>query len=309
MALSGMNARIMSLEQWRQNFLEQMRAGSMPQLDFLERVLNSPSAMGLIKATMSAPAASATRTDAFIQRRKLPRPPRFDTRSVIALSERLARDGLIKMPNRDNPPYLEFKETMRGTLGAIGGVADSPCLCNFRLSVASFYQLMSERRIDIHGEVHCTLLDPEPLIIESGDFWLRPNDGVPQHHGPSHPLIKYALVLRSSSGKKWWLKGMKTARPGRDLWKQWRTLNTEVGPEDGPAAFSGELVVPAESYVPDQIDGIEINPSVPRREHNLAKLIWMTWLGAQFGLAYADPMLRYLVELFDAARGYEQEEN
>jgi len=306
MSLGGMNISILSFEEWRQRFLDRMEADPVPHLEYLTRVLASPSALKLIEATLTAPAASAERTEAFIRRRKLPRAVPFNARAMLAMSERLARDGHGKLPGRDDAPYLQFDETMKGVLGPIGAPAETRFTSRLKLSVASFYQLLQERRIDIHGEMSCPLLHPEPLQVESGDLWVRPNDGVPERHGHAHPLLRYTLALRAADGQKWWLEGLKTARPGRDWWQQARTLRIEVGRHGEPASLAGELVVPPETYMNDQIDGIEVNSTTPLPQRGVAKLIWLAWFGAQFGLGFSEPLLRTFVDLLDARRGFAQ---
>jgi len=246
--------------------------------------------------------ARADRTDAFIRRRKLPRSV-YDPRTAVATTERLVRDGRASLPGRHDAPYLKFAETMRGTLTPLEGGEPSECTCKLELSVASFYQLLRERRVDIHGEVRCTALHPEPLRIEAGDGWFRPDDGVPEQHGLAHPLMRYKLSLRAADGQRFVLEGKKLARPGRDQWRQGRTLYASLAREGEPVSLRGELVVPPESFVPEQIDGIAVSAAAPAQERALAKLIWLAWFNAQFGLAFSEPLLRSLVQLVDAGRG------
>jgi hypothetical protein len=75
-----------------------------------------------------------------------------------------------------------------------------------------------------------------------------------------------------------------------------------VGLQGRAPTLSGELVVPADSFVPDQIDGIAVNGATTQ-QRGVAKLIWLLWFNAQFGLAFSEPMLRGLVQLFDVSRG------
>ena len=76
-----------------------------------------------------------------------------------------------------------------------------------------------------------------------------------------------------------------------------------VGRVDEPVRFRGELVVPGDSYVREQIDGIEVSADAPAQERGLAKLIWLLWFNMQFGLGFAEPLLRKLVQAIDAGRG------
>jgi hypothetical protein len=302
MSLGGMNVRILGFEQWLEQFFERMERDPIPNLEFLVRAMQSPATLHLIKATLNAPAARAERTEAFIRRRKLP-PAVYDPRSTFATNERLARDGRARLPGKDDPPYLQFRETMRGTLAPIAGGEARACTTRLKLSVASFYQLLRERRVDLRGQVQCALLHPEPLEVESGDCWFRPDDGVPEQHGLEHPVMRYTFVARARDGQRYLFEGKKLTRPGRDQWRQGRTLYATVGRVGEPPSFKGELVVPPDTFIPDQVDGIEVNAAAPPQERGLAKLIWLVWFNAQFTLGFSEPLLRGLVQLLDAIRG------
>jgi len=301
MALSGMNVRVVGFETWRQMFFERMERDPIPSLEFLRRALQSPATVHLVQATLNAPAARADRTDAYIRSHKLPT-GRYDPRTAIATTERLVRDGRASLPGRDDVPYLSFRETLRGELAPEAGGEASACEIDLRVSMASFYQLLRERRVDLHGEVRCSALHAEPLTIESGDCWFRPDDGVPEQHGLEHPIMRYRFVGRAKDGKRYYFEGKKYTRPGRDQWLQGRTLQLAVGLQGCVPTLRGELVVPAESFVPDQIDGIAVNGATTQ-QRGVAKLIWLLWFNAQFGLAFSEPMLRALVQLFDVSRG------
>ncbi|HEY2734137.1 MAG TPA: thioester reductase domain-containing protein, partial [Polyangiales bacterium] len=302
MSLGGMNVRVVRFEQWCEQFFERMQRDPIANLEFLVRAMQSPATLHLMRATLDAPAAGTERTDAFIRRRKLPRSV-YDPRTAFATTERLVRDGRARLPGKDDAPYLKFRETMRGSLVPRAGGDASECTTQLVLSVASFYQLVRERRVDLHGQVQCALLHPEPLQIESGDCWLRPDDGVPEQHGLEHPLMRYAFVARAADGEHYRFEGKKLARPGRDQWQQGRTLYATVARVGEPPSFSGELVVPEKSYVPEQIDGIEVTSLATAQERGIAKLIWLLWFNAQFGLGFAEPLLRSFVQLIDAGRG------
>lgn len=304
MALSGMNVRVVGFETWRQMFFERMERDPIPSLEFLKRALQSPATLHLVQATLNSPAARADRTEAYIRRRKLPS-GRYDPRTAIATTERLVRDGRASLPGRDDTPYLRFRETLRGELASDTGEA-SACEIDLEVSMASFYQLLRERRVDLRGVVRCAALHPEPLVLESGDSWFRPDEGVPELHGLEHPLMRYRFVARAADGRRFLFEGKKYTRPGRDQWRQGRTLQLTVAPQGHAPTLRGQLVVPADSFVPDQIDGIAVNGASPQHR-GIAKLIWLVWFNAQFGLAFSEPMLRGLVQLFDVSRGTTRE--
>jgi hypothetical protein len=296
MRLGGMSVPVLDWEEWRSAFLAFMEADPAPELEFLVQILRSPTAVKLCEATLLGPAASGERTEAFVARHGLPAPARYGAQAQLKTYERLAENGLARLPDKDDPPFLWFHETMRGVL------EDTPCELSLRLSIASMYQLARERRLDVAGEVKCALLHPEPLTVEGGDIWVRPMDGIPHRHGLSHPLLRYRLRLRDAAGQEWWLEGLKTARARRDLWRQTRTLAIQVGREGEPAHLAGEVVVPPGSYVRDQIDGIEVNPALPAPDQRLAKLMWLGWFFAQMGWGLLEPSLRAGAELLDLRR-------
>lgn len=302
MQLGGMNVQVLGWEQWREELLDRLDGEPVGQLDFLRRVLRSPTALKLCEATLFGPAATGERAEAFAARHKLPAPARYDAAAQVKTYERLAKDGLVRLPTRDDPPYLWFDETMIGTIGPIGGHADVSCTLTMTLSIASMYQLVQERRIDVHGEVSCPLLHAEPLTVYQGEIRVRPDEGVPRTHGTQHPLLRYRLHLRDRDGRVWWLEGQKTARPRRDLWRQARTLAVELGREDEPPHLAGVVVVPGDSYVKQQIEGIRVDPNLSVQEQRIAKLLWLAWFGSQVGRGLLEPMMRVGADLLDQRR-------
>ena len=305
MALGGMHVRVQDWDGWRREALERLEADPVPQLDFLTRVLRSPTALKLCEATLTGPAAGAERTDAFIAARDLPPATRYDAQAQLKTLERLARDGLARLPDRIDPPYLWFPETMEGSLAAVDSPAAAPCSLALNLSIASMYQLVRERRVDVRGELSCALLHPEPVLVESGDVWVRPQEGIPEEHGLSHPLLRYRLALRDRDGRSFWLEGTKYARARRDVWRQTRALTVAVGRAGEPAGWAGEVVVPARSYLREQIDGIRVDPRLSDRERRAAKLVWLAWFGREVGRGLLTPFARLGVDLVDLRRaGY-----
>jgi hypothetical protein len=170
------------------------------------------------------------------------------------------------------------------------------------LSLASVYQLVKERRVDATGELTCAAVHPEPLVVERGDVWIRPEEGIPQRHGMRHRLLSYRLTLRDADGGRWWLEGHKYARARRDVWRQTRALTVEIGREGAPAALAGELVVPADTYLRDQVDGIKVDPRLTSQEKRAAKLTWLAWFGLEMGRGLLGPFARAAADLLDLRR-------
>jgi thioester reductase-like protein len=303
MALGGMNVRVRSWDTWRDEVVAHLTAEPVPELDFLVRVLQSPTALKLCEATLTGPAATAERTAAFVAARGLPAATRYDATAQLKTFERLARDGLGRLPHRDDQPYLWFAETMAGAVGATGGPADRECTLSLTLSIASMYQLVRDRRIDVRGTLTCEALHPAPLTVERGDVWVRPQEGIPGQHGLDHRLLRYRLLLRDADGRRWWLEGHKHARARRDVWRQTRALSVEIGREGEPATLAGEVVVPADSYLREQIDGIRVDPRIPAREARLAKLTWLAWFGREMARGLLGPFAQVAADLLDQARG------
>ncbi|MFE0535969.1 thioester reductase domain-containing protein [Streptomyces nigra] len=309
MAFGGMHVRVRDWEEWRADTLARLEAEPVPELAFLTRVLRSPTALKLCEATLTGPAATAERTDALVDALGLPPAVRYDARAQLKTFERLAGDGLARLPHKDDQPYLWFSETTEGGVGPVGGAPDSPCSMTLTLSVASMHQLVTERRVDVRGEVSCPAAHSAPLTVTRGDLWVRPEEGIPHQHGLRHPLLRYRLELTDADGGRWWLEGHKYARARRDLWRQTRTLTVELGREGDPASLAGEVVVPADTYVRDQIDGIRVDPRLTGREKRAAKLTWLAWFGLEMGRGLAGPFARAAADLLDLRRTPNPTEN
>ncbi|MFF3936946.1 thioester reductase domain-containing protein [Streptomyces phaeofaciens] len=304
MALGGMHVRVHDWDAWRADTLARLEADPVPELAFLTRVLTSPTALKLCEATLTGPAAEGERTAALVEALGLPPAARYDAQAQLRTFERLADDGLARLPHKDDRPYLWFTETTEGTVRPLdGGRTDgTPCSMSLTLSLASMYQLVRERRLDVTGRVDCPAAHPEPLTVERGDVWVRPDEGIPHRHGTKHQLLRYRLRLRAEDGELWWLEGHKYARARRDLWRQTRTLTVELGREGGPATLAGEVVVPADSYVRDQVDGIQVAPHLTGQEKRAAKLTWLAWFGLEMGRGLFGPFARAGADLLDLRR-------
>ncbi|MFE2829800.1 thioester reductase domain-containing protein [Streptomyces mirabilis] len=302
MALGGMHVRVQDWDEWRTHALARLEAEPVPELAFLTRVLQSPTALRLCEATLKGPAATAERTAALVEALGLRPAARYDAQAQLRTFERLAQDGLARLPHKDDQPYLWFSETTEGGVGPVGAPADTPCSMALTLSLASMYQLVKERRVDVTGELTCAAVHPEPLVVEHGDVWIRPEEGIPQRHGMRHRLLSYRLSLRDAEGGRWWLEGHKYARARRDVWRQTRALTVEIGREGAPAALAGELVVPADSYLRDQVDGIKVDPRLTSQEKRAAKLTWLAWFGLEMGRGLLGPFARAAADLLDLRR-------
>ncbi|MBN0043767.1 thioester reductase domain-containing protein [Streptomyces actuosus] len=302
MALGGMHVRVQDWDEWRADTLARLEAEPVPELAFLGRVLRSPTALKLCEATLTGPAAEDTRTAALVDALGLPPAARYDSRAQLRTYQKLAADGLARLPHRDDRPYLWFDERTEGSVGPVGAPASEPCSMALTLSLASMYQLVEERRIDVAGEVTCPAVHPGPLTVAHGDVWVRPDEGIPHQHGLRHRLLRYRLELTDLDGGTWWLEGHKYARARRDVWRQTRALTVEIGRAGESASFAGEVVVPADTYVRDQIDGIRVDPRLTGRERRAAKLTWLAWFGLEMGRGLAGPFARAAADLLDLRR-------
>ncbi|KUL24635.1 thioester reductase domain-containing protein [Streptomyces regalis] len=302
MAFGGMHVRVQDWDEWRTDALARLQADPISELAFLTRVLQSPTALKLCEATLKGPAATADRTTALVEALGLRPASRYDARAQLKTFERLAHDGLAHLPHKDDQPYLWFTEITEGTVGPIGATPDTSCSMSLTLSIASMHQLVTDRRVDVRGEVTCPALHPEPLTVERGDIWIRPEEGIPHRHGLRHQLLRYRLELTDTDGGRWWLEGHKYARARRDLWRQTRALTVQLGREGEPASLAGEVVVPADSYVRDQIDGIKVDPHLTSQEKRAAKLTWLAWFGLEMGRGLLGPFARAAADLLDLRR-------
>ncbi|MFD0360145.1 thioester reductase domain-containing protein [Nocardia sp. GCM10030253] len=300
--MGGLGIRVQHWEQWCDDTVRAIREGPVPELESLAQVLQSPVARRQLAAMVTAPPASAARTDAFVSANGLPVPA---TSGPAARGKMLATmAGMGPQPGEE--PYLRFHETLTGTVGPIGETADIPCDLRLTLSVASSAQVFSARTLDVSGELTCPRLHDESLTVE-GTATVRPHDGIPLRHEARHPIMHYQLTLRDSSGDTWWLEGYKFAAARRRLVRQLGTQVIEIGRTGEPASYTGEVTVPMHTYLSDQIDGIEIDPRLPERQQRLAKLLWLSWFGSQLGKSLMEPVLRVGTDLLDLRRAMRKE--
>ncbi|MGQ0842127.1 thioester reductase domain-containing protein [Actinokineospora sp.] len=302
MALSGMNLRVQEWDEWRVDTLARIEADDIPELAFMARVLKSPTALKLCEATLKGPAARADRTAAFVEAVGLPAATRFDGQAQLTTFERLAEAGLSRLPHKDDQPYLWFAETTEGAVGPVGEPADVPCSMALTLSLASMYQLVRERRVDVTGELVCPAVHARPLTVERGDVWIRPDEGIPRQNGLKHPLLRYRMRLRDADGGRWWFEGHKYSKVHWNLWRQCTTLTVEIGRDGERASLDGELIVPRDSYVRDQIEGIRVDPRLTDREQRAAKLTWLAWFGWEMSRGLLPPFTRAAADLLDLRR-------
>lgn len=126
MAFGGMHVRVQDWDEWRTDALARLEAEPVPELGFLARVLQSPTALKLCEATLKGPAATDDRTAALVETLGLPPAARYDAQAQLKTFERLAQDGLARLPHKDDQPYLWFSETTEGGVGPVGAPADTP---------------------------------------------------------------------------------------------------------------------------------------------------------------------------------------
>ncbi|MET9288376.1 thioester reductase domain-containing protein [Nocardia beijingensis] len=300
--LAGMGVRVQHWEQWCDDVVRAIRAEPVPELESLAQVLQSPVARRQLAAMVTAPPASAARTEALVSANGL---PALATPGPAARSRMLAALAGVG-PQPGDQPYLRFNETLTGAIGPVGEAADIPCDLRLTLSVASSAQLVTARTIEVTGELACAGLGDEPLAV-AGTATVRPHDGIPLRHETRHPLMHYRLTLRDSSGGTWWLEGYKFAAARRRMVRQLGIQEIEIGRAGEPASYRGEVAVPMHTYLSDQIDGIQIDPRLPERQQRLAKLLWLGWFGGQLGKGLLEPVLRVGVDLLDLRRAARRE--
>lgn len=293
--LGGMGIRVQHWEQWCTDVVRAIEEGPVPELESLAQLLRSPAARRQLAAMVNTPPASAARTDAFVAAHGLPKP------STSGPARGRMLEALAAMGAQGEQPYLRFNETLSGTIGPGGAEADTPCDLRLVLSVASSAQVFTARTLDVTGELVCAALHDEPLLV-TGTATVRPHEGIPLRDELRHPIMHYQLTLRDCTGGTWWLTGYKFAAARRRLIRQLGTQVIEIGRLGEPAAYRGEVAVPTHTYLPDQIDGIEVDPRLPERQQRLAKLVWLSWFGGQLGKSLMEPVLRVGIDLLDLRR-------
>ncbi|WP_405493165.1 thioester reductase domain-containing protein [Nocardia sp. NBC_00511] len=298
--VGGLGVRVQHWEQWCTDVVRTIREEPVPELESLAQVLQSPVARRQLAAMVTAPPASSARTDAFVAAQGLPAPA-----TGLAARGKLLEVVAGVGTRADAEPYLRFNETLSGTVVSVDDTIEEPvtipCDLRLALSVAGSAQAFAARTLDVRGELHCPALHPEPLTVE-GTAIVRPHDGLPLRHETRHPIMHYRLALRDPDGGTWWMEGYKFAAARRQLVRQLGTQAVEIGRTGEPAAYRGAVSVPMHTYLPDQIDGIQIDPTLSERQQRLAKLLWLSWFGGQLGKSLLEPMLRVGTDLLDLRR-------
>lgn len=291
--VGGLGVRVQHWEQWAGEVVAAIRSEQATELEPLAQVLQSPVARRQLAAMVDTAPATAARTESFVAARGLPTPN-------TSGSGRARMLAALPTPPGEHP-YLRFHETLAGTVTRSGETIESACDLRLTLSVADSAQIFAARTLQVGGDLTCPALHHEPLSVE-GTATVRPHDGTPLPDDLRHPIMHYQLTLRSSAGDSWWLTGYKFAAARRRFVRQLGTQVVEIGRTGEPATYTGEVSVPMHTYLPDQIDGIEIDPALPERQRRLAKMLWLSWFGGQLGKSLMEPMLRVGLDLLDLRR-------
>ncbi len=118
--------------------------------------------------------------------------------------ERLAQDGLARLPHKDDQPYLWFSETTEG--GRPGRSPRRHSLLDGAHPLPREHVPAGEgaprrrhRRVDVRGG------SSEPLVVEHGDLWIRPEEGIPQRRygATDSSATGWRCVTRKAAAGGW----------------------------------------------------------------------------------------------------------
>lgn len=298
--LGGLGVRVQDWARWCADVVRAIEDEAITELEPLAQVLRSPVARRQLAAMVDTPPATATRTEAFAAAHGLPAPGRAGPARARMLA------AMAEVAPAGDHPYLRFHETLSGTVTRTGESVPFPCELRLTLSVANSAQVFAARTLDVTGELTCPALHDEPLRVD-GTATVRPHEGIPLPDELRHPIMRYQLTLRDPAGGTWWWTGHKFAAARRRFVRQLGTQVIELGRVGEPGSHTGEVAVPMHTYLPDQIDGIEIDPRLPERQRRLAKMLWLSWFGGQLGKSLMEPMLRVGIDLLDLRRALRKE--
>ena len=290
--LGGAAMRVRELEGW----LEAVRVdlGDDPEhpLSSLRPILDSETGLEFCRLVNLAPPAGCERATALSELVELPCPP-LDIAQMQRWDKRLRAEGLVDDPRDDfgRPVrYMWFRERLSGSVELMTGI-DSPLELDFVASVSSLRQMLEEHRIDLAGSVSVPALHPQPLHVKSGQWRVRPHSGLGRRSSSEAAPMHIRAELVDSDGREFWLEGQKIARPRFDLWKQSRTFELRIGDTKRTLA-EGTATVRGETWVEDQVYGVEFDPDVPEAERRRARMIYLAWLGGNIGRTFYDLALR-----------------
>lgn len=199
--------------------------------------------------------------------------------------------------------YLWFAERLRGfdTAGPdVGHRLDLDLVA----SVSSLASLASDRTFALEGTANLGALSESPMHIVRGHWTLRPGHGIGAADTDTNrvQLIRYEIELEAEDEARFILHGIKWGRFSPDLWAQSRTLDVEVFDSEGVLVLTGQTVVPASSYLPDQVQGLEFDPELTPAEQREATLLWFALLGANLSQSWFDVAARWVVPFLGRRR-------
>ncbi|MEK8104285.1 hypothetical protein NKG94_02440 [Micromonospora sp. M12] len=265
-------------------------------------VAAQPGGAEAVRGDHARPRLRADRTEAFIARNNLPMPARYDAAAQLRTFERMADDGRIKLPNRHDQPYLWFSERAAGLVGAPGEeVATTGCTMALTLSVASMYQVVRQRRIDVAGTVACPRLHAKPLTVTDGEIEVRPDEGCRTSTAPT--------IRCCTTGSPWstptavsggWTDGRPPGCGATCGGRPGPSRSASAGPVNRPWSRGG---AGTERGVPEGPGRrAQREPAALGQAQRLAKITWLAWFYREIAKGLAEPALRAGADLLDLRR-------
>ncbi len=317
-ALAGRGFRREPLAVWLAQAAREVEADPSHPASPFAVLLRSESARTLVEAVLAGPGTDMREALAILEPRGVTAPA-LDAAMFSAWIARFEKDDAVFLAARARQlaPYMQYQERFHGYAAAPedGVTARDPVHQVHRFQRACERGRLEGGRLDLRlvasasglevvlkrgewslrGEVDCSPLDHQPLRVLEGRWRVRPLRGVSITDVVESVFARYEMELEARSGQRYRLRGVKTIRPGLDVWSQSRTMDVEIS--DGEhVVLLGRIVVPAASFVEDQVRSVVFRPGVPARERHIAVGAWLAYLGVSLGASWVDVAQRLAAE-------------
>jgi FkbH-like protein/thioester reductase-like protein len=317
-ALAGRGFRREPLAVWLAQAARDLEADPSHPASAFAPLLRSEHGRTLVESTLAGPPTDMRETLAVLEPRGVTAPA-FDASMLSVWVARFEKDDAAFLSARTNQlaPYMQYQERFFGYASAPeAGLAEGEAVhhvhrfqrafergrlnggrLDMRLvaHAAGLEDVVKRGEWSLQGEVDCSPLDPRPLRVLEGRWRVRPLRGVSLTEALESEFARYEMELEAKDGRRYRLRGVKTIRVGLDVWSQCRTMDVEIR-EGENVVLLGRAVVPATSYVEDQVRSVVFRPGVPARERHVVVTAWLAYLSVNLGASWVDVVQRLVAE-------------
>jgi len=304
--LAGFNLRLQALDQWLENVSIAAKEEPQHPMASLIPILEVKGAKNLVRILNLAPPVSVENTLKALEGTYTSCPP-INRKQLEIWFDRFSQEAVIPSLSKEHR-YLWFKERFRGFCSPKSSVSEAedsfkagyeqgfilktPLDIDITASISSIAQVLDERKIKVEGTVYCPLIHQETLKIRTGYWQILAHEAILLQTDSKSHWLRYNLELEDAQGNSFWFVGEKIIRLGWDIWRQTRTLNVSISNTSG-LSWVGQTIIPADSYLDDQVRGLQMDETIPHSDQKRAKLVWLFLLWGSGGRSYLQLLLRF----------------